>query len=237
MHGETMTVSGPDGSFEALVRRPVDQEQGQGPRPAVIVIQEIFGVNRNVVEVAESLAASGFYAVAPDLFWRTKPGVDLDDRKPADLERAFELYRGFDPGRGVADIAATLAAVRKLPGVNGKVAVMGHCLGGLLTFLTAERADPDCAVVYYGGGMDQHLDAVDDISCPILIHLAGADEYIGPEAQVKIKDAFAGDDKTEVFVYPGRGHAFAREGGSHYDAADAQAADQRTHDFLRLNLG
>ena len=237
MHGETMSVTGPDGAFQVLVRRPVDQEQGEGPRPAVIVVQEIFGVNRNVLEIAEGLAANGLYALAPDLFWRTRPGIDLDDREPADLERAFELYRGFDPDAGVADIAAVISAARKLPGVNGKMAVIGHCLGGLLTFLTAQRADPDCAVVYYGGGMDQHLDDAGKIDCPILIHLAGSDEYIGPDAQAKIEHTFRSDAKAEVQVYPGRGHAFARDGGSHYDQADARTADQRTHDFLRLNLG
>ena len=237
MTAETMTVEGPDGAFPCLVRRPVDQEQGEGPRAAVIVIQEIFGLNRNVVETCEGLAANGFYAVAPDLFWRTRPGIDLDDRKPQDLERAFELYRGFDPQAGVADILAVLKAVRALPGVNGKAGVMGHCLGGLLSFLTAEDGDPDCAVVYYGGGMDQHLGAADRIGCPLLIHLAGADEYIGPDAQAKITGAFQGVSDIEVHVYPGRGHAFARTGGDHYDMADARTADQRTHDFLRLHLG
>ncbi|MBE7218445.1 MAG: dienelactone hydrolase family protein [Caulobacteraceae bacterium] len=232
-----MTVTGRDGAFTCLVRRPVDQAQGEGPRPAVIVIQEIFGVNRNVVEIAEGLAANGFYAVAPDLFWRTRSGIDLDDRKPQDLERAFELYRGFDPQAGVADIAATLEAVRRLPGVNGKAGVVGHCLGGLLSFLTAEEADPDCAVVYYGGGMDQHLGKADEIGCPILIHLGGADEYIGPDAQEGIRATFDGVTDAEVHVYPGRGHAFARTGGDHYDAGDARTADQRTHDFLRLHLG
>ena len=92
MLGETMTVTGPDGAFPALVRRPVDAEQGEAPRPAVVVIQEIFGVNHTMVEVAEELAANGFYAVVPDLFWRLGKNIVLDDRKPEELKRAFELF-------------------------------------------------------------------------------------------------------------------------------------------------
>ena len=135
MQGETMTVEGPQGAFQALVRRPVDAEQGEGPRPAVVVIQEIFGVNRTMVEVAEGLAANGFYAVVPDLFSQFEPGIVLDDRKPDELKRAFELFPKYDVDRGVADVKATIAAVRGLPGVGGKVGAVGYCLGGLQAFL------------------------------------------------------------------------------------------------------
>ena len=237
MQGETMTISGPDGSFQALVRRPRDEDQGEGPRPAVIVIQEIFGVNHSMVEVAEGLAANGFYAVAPDLFWRFEPGIELDDRKPDDLARAFELFPRFDIDKGVADIAGTIAAVRGLPGVNGKVGAVGFCLGGLLAFLTAARTDADAVVGYYGVNIDAHVGERESITHPLMLHIAGADQFVPPEAQERIVEALGEDRRIELHRYPGLEHAFARRAGDHYDAEGARLADQRTHDFLRLNLG
>ena len=237
MQGETLTVAGRDGSFEALVRRPVDQEGGEGPRPAVVVIQEIFGVNHTVVEVCEGLAANGFYAVAPDLFWRFEPGIVLDDRKPDELRRAFELFPRFDVDKGVEDVAATLAAVRDLPGVNGRVGAVGFCLGGLLAFLTATRTDADAVVGYYGVNIDGHLGERERIAHPLMLHLAENDSFVPPDAQARIREGLGDDRRVELHSYPGVDHAFARRAGDHYDAAAARLADQRTHDFLRLPLG
>ena len=236
MQGETMTVTGPQGSFEALVRRPVDAEQGEGPRPAVVVIQEIFGVNHTMVEVAEGLAANGFYAVVPDLFSQFEPGIVLDDRKPDELKRAFELFPKYDVARGVEDVRATLDAVRTLPGVSGKVGVVGYCLGGLQAFLAAARTDADAVVGYYGVNIDAFLDEAGAIRRPLMLHVAGEDQFVPREAQDRIVAALKENPQVEVHRYEGRDHAFARRDGDHFHAGDARVADQRTHDFLRQNL-
>ena len=236
MQGETMTVTGPKGSFEALVRRPVDAEQGEGPRPAVVVIQEIFGVNHTMVEVAEGLAANGFYAVVPDLFSQFEPGIVLDDRKPDELKRAFELFPKYDVDRGVEDIKATMAAVRTLPGVSGKVGAVGYCLGGLQAFLAATRTDADAVVGYYGVNIDAFLGEADRIAHPLMLHIAGEDQFVPREAQDKIIAALKDRPGVEVHRYEGCDHAFARRAGDHYDPENARVADQRTHDFLRQNL-
>lgn len=237
MQGETMTITGRDGAFQALVRRPVDQEAGEGPRPAVIVIQEIFGVNHTMVEVAERLAANGFYAVVPDLFWRFEPGIELDDRKPDDLHRAFELFPRFDVDKGVEDIRATIEAVRGLVGVSGKVGAVGFCLGGLLAFLTATRTDADAVVGYYGVNIDKYAAEKERIAHPLLLHIAGRDQFVPPDAQARMRAALGDDRHVEMHTYPEQDHAFARRDGDHYDPQAARLADQRTHDFLRLNLG
>lgn len=237
MQGETLTITTPDGAFDALVVRPVDQEQGEGPRPAVVVIQEIFGVNHTVREVCEGLAANGFYAVAPDLFWRFEPGIVLDDRKPDELKRAFELFPRFDVDKGVEDIAATIAAVRGRIGVDGKVGAVGFCLGGLLAFLTATRTDADAVVGYYGVNIDSYVAEKEKLAHPLMLHIAGKDQFVPPDAQERIKAALGDDRHVEIHVYEGADHAFARRAGDHYDADAARDADQRTHDFLRQNLG
>lgn len=236
MQGETMTIPGRRGSFQALVRRPVDAEQGEGPRPAVVVVQEIFGVNHTVTEVAEGLAANGFYAVAPDLFHQFEPGIVLDDRKPEDSRRAFELFPRYDVPRGVEDIRDTIDAVRTLPGVNGKVGVVGFCLGGLQAFLAATRTNADAVVGYYGVNIDAFLGEADRIGRPLMLHIAGEDRFVPREAQDKVIDALKDNPFVEVHRYEGRDHAFARRDGDHYAPEDARVADQRTHDFLRRNL-
>ena len=236
MQGETMTITGPKGPFEALVRRPVDAEQGEGPRPAVVVIQESFGVNHTMVEVADGLAANGFYAVVPDLFAQFEPGIVLDDRKPDELKRAFELFPKYDVDRGVEDVRATINAVRGLPGVSGKVGVVGFCLGGLQAFLAATRTDADAVVSYYGVNIDAFLGEADKITHPLLVHIAGEDQFVPREAQDRIIAALEDRPGVEVHRYDGADHAFARRDGDHYRPEDARVADQRTHDFLRQNL-
>ena len=114
------------------------------------MLQEIFGVNSGIRQIADDLAKHGFLAVCPDLFWRFEPGLQLSDHKESDWKKGFDYYGRYDFDAGIKDIAATIAAARKLPGSNGKVGVMGFCFGGLLTFLTASRADPDAAVEFYG---------------------------------------------------------------------------------------
>ena len=230
--GETTTIMTADGEFSAYVARP------QAARaPAIVVIQEIFGVNAVMRGIADDLAAAGYLAICPDLFWRIEPGIDITDQSEAEWKKAFELYQAFDVKRGVEDIAATIAAIRGDAGCNGKVGAVGFCLGGLLAFLTATRTDADASVAYYGVGIDKVVGEAANLARPLLMHIAEEDQFVPKEAQKVIVDALKGNPKVTIHTYPGRDHAFARKGGEHYDAADAGKANQRTLEFFKANLG
>jgi carboxymethylenebutenolidase len=229
---ETLTITTPDGAFSAYVARP-----SATSAPAIVVIQEIFGVNKVMRDICDGLAAQGFVAVCPDLFWRIEPDIDITDQSDAEWKRAFELYNAFDVDAGVSDIAATIAAVRELPGVNGKVGAVGYCLGGLLAFLTATRTDADASVAYYGVGIEKHLAEAEKLARPLLMHLGEEDQFVPKEAQKLILDALKDHPQIEIHTYPGRDHAFARVGGAHYDAADAGTANARSLAFFKSNLG
>jgi carboxymethylenebutenolidase len=229
---ETLTITTPDGAFSAYVARP-----SATSGPAVVVIQEIFGVNKVMRDVCDSIAVQGFVAVCPDLFWRIEPGIDITDQSEADWKRAFELYNAFDVDAGVSDIAATIAAVRDLPGVSGKVGAVGYCLGGLLAFLTAARTDADATVSYYAVGAEKHVGEAEKLARPLLMHIAEEDQFVPKEAQKVILDALKDHPQIEIHTYPGRDHAFARVGGAHYDAADAGRANALSLAFFKSNLG
>jgi carboxymethylenebutenolidase len=226
-----ITVETADGIFRAYSAKPREL-----PAPAVVVIQEIFGVNADLRDTCDELAAQGYWAISPDLFWRMEPGVDISDQSEAEWKKAFALYTAFDYDAGVADINATMQVARSLPEASGKVGLMGFCLGGLMTFLTTARHGADASVVYYGGNTDKHLDEAKSIRNPLLMHLAGNDEYIPKTAQESIIAALKRIERTQVFTYPGCSHAFARHRGAHYDKNAASLANRRTADFLALHL-
>lgn len=228
---EQLTIHTADGDFQCYVARPA-----AAVAPVIVIIQEIFGVNVGIRSIADAYAAKGYIAVAPDIFWRAEPGLELSESQPDDVTKAFAMYNAYDVTKGVQDIAATVTAARTLPGASGKVGVTGYCLGGLMTFLSAAGTDADAFVAYYGGGIDSHLDKVPSIKRPLLVHLAGADAYIGVDAQAAIKASLAGKPDTEVHIYPGCDHAFARPDGSHHDAAAATLANARTDAFFQQHL-
>jgi len=226
-----ITVDTPDGSFQAYLARP-----SVLPAPAIVVVQEIFGVNADLRDTCDELASQGYLAVSPDLFWRMEPGVDMSDQSEAEWKKGFALYTAFDYDAGVADIASTMQTARSLPGANGKIGLMGYCLGGLMTFITTARKGADASVVYYGGGTEKHLGVADDIRNPLLMHLGEEDEYIGKDAQKAIIEALEDNPCAQVFTYPGCSHAFARHRGTHYDRDAAALANGRTADFFKLHL-
>ncbi|RMD86684.1 MAG: dienelactone hydrolase family protein [Alphaproteobacteria bacterium] len=220
------------GSFAAYLARP---ESGGGP--GIVVIQEIFGVNRVMREITDSFARQGYVAVCPDLFWRQEPGVDITDQTEAEWEKAFALYKGFDVDLGIKDIAATLAALRRLPGVSGRTGAVGYCLGGLLAYLTACRTNVDAAVGYYGVGIDGYLEEASSIAGNLMLHIAEEDGFVDKEAQARIHAALDAHPRVVIHDYPGVDHAFARPGGAHYDPAAAKLANARTAQFFRRHLG
>jgi len=229
---DRFTIEGHDGAFAAYIARP-----NTVPAPAVVVLQEVFGVNADIRKTCDELAEQGFLAVAPDLFWRQEPGVDLNVTSEADWQHGLRLYRAYDRDAGAKDVKDTVNAVRNLPECNGRVAVIGYCLGGLMVFLTAVRYHGvDAAVAYHGGNTEKYLGEVDGLNAPLLMHLAEEDEFISKSAQTEIKTALARKSKATVYSYPGQHHAFARHGGTHYNAAAAALANGRTSEFLGQQL-
>ena len=228
---DRVTIESRDGAFGAYMARPKTL-----PAPAVVVLQEIFGVNMDMRETCDELAAQGFIAVCPDLFWRQEPGLDLNHWSDAEWKKGLALYAAYDRDKGVRDIVDTAHAAGQLDGASGKVGVMGFCLGGLMTLLTAAREKIDAAVAYHGGETEKYLDEADKITAPMLMHLAEEDEFISKEAQTKIKAALSNKPNVEIYSYPGCKHAFARHTGTHYNAAAAAKANGRTWQFLHDHL-
>jgi carboxymethylenebutenolidase len=229
--GETITITTTDGDFTAYMARPAASKA-----PAVVVLHEVFGVNNDMRLTCDELAAKGFIALCPDLFWRQERRVDLSAWTEAEWQKGLALYGAYDRDLGVGDVVACLEAARRLDGSSGKAGVMGFCLGGLLTFLVAARDGPDVGVAYHGGDTEKYLDEAGAISAPLLMHLAEEDEFISKTAQAEIKAVLAGKENVQVFSYPGCHHAFARHTGLHYDAAAAALANGRTADFLTTHL-
>jgi carboxymethylenebutenolidase len=229
MSGQTIT--GPDGSFSAYLASPA---AGRGP--GIVVIQEIFGVNAVMRELADEYAASGFFALVPDLFWRLEPGVQLTDKTDAEWQQAFGLMQRFDAGTGVKDIQTTITHLRKMPGVTGKVGAVGYCLGGFLAYLTAARTDVDAAVGYYGMNIQKFLGEAGNIKNPLMLQVAGKDEYNPPDAQKQVADGLKANPLVTIHTYPEMNHAFVRPGGAHYDEANAGLANGRTNTFFRQHL-
>jgi len=231
MTGKDIVINGPDGQFGGYLASP-----SAGSGPGIVVIQEIFGVNKVMRDVADALAARGYFALCPDLFWRQEPGVQLTDKSDAEWQRAFALMQKFDPDKGIGDIQATIRFLRGLDGASGKVGAVGYCLGGLLAYLTAARTDADASVGYYGVNIDSKLDEANNIKKPLMLHIAEKDQYVKPEAQKKIVDALKTNPHVTIHLYPGMDHAFAREGGAHYDKACADLANGRTSIFFKQHL-
>lgn len=228
---DRITITEQDGSFAAYIARPSEL-----PAPGVVVLQEVFGVNADIREHCDKLAKLGFVAVAPDLFWRQEPNVDLDVRSEDDWRHGLRLYQAYDRDAGVSDIASTIKATSALPECTGKVAVLGYCLGGLMSFLTAARSKVDAVVAYHGGDTERYLGEAGGIHAPMIMHLGEEDEFISRSAQGAIKAALAGKPDVEIYSYPGQRHAFSRYNGAHYNAAAATLANGRTEDFLNREL-
>lgn len=231
MTGQDIAIQGPDGSFSGYLAKP---KSGTGP--GIVVIQEIFGVNAVMRGIADDLAAQGYVALAPDLFWRIEPNVQITDKTDAEWKRAFDFYQKFNVDAGVKDIQTTIAHLRKTAGVTGKIGSVGYCLGGLLAYLTATRTDADASVSFYGVGIEAKLAESNHIKKPAMLHIAAKDQFVPPAAQAQIVEGLKGKPGVTVHVYPGVDHAFARLGGQHYDKAAADLANGRTADFFKSHL-
>jgi carboxymethylenebutenolidase len=232
MPGQTTAILSPDGQrFTGFLSLP---EKGSGP--GLVLLQEIFGVNRVMRDAADLFAAEGYVVLVPDLFWRLQPGIDLD-YTPENLQKGLAYAQKFDLDRAVADIGAAVRTLQGLPACRGQVAVVGFCLGGLLAYLAAARLDVAAAVGFYGGRIDQHLGEAGKVRCPLVLHFGGKDDHIAPEAVRKIRAAFGGREDVSVYVYPDAGHGFYTPGRPSYNRVAAQMAHTRTLEVLRRVLG
>jgi carboxymethylenebutenolidase len=218
-------------AFPAYVARPAGT-----PRAAIIVIQEIFGVNAGIRGKADLLAADGYLAVAPDLFWRINDATNLDPDVPEQLQVAFGLFGEFDQQAGIVDLEATTRWARAEM-VGGKVGCVGYCLGGRLATLCAMRTDVDASVGYYGVGIEGLLGEAHAIAHPLMLHIPTADHFVGPDAQAAMHAGLDDHPKVTLYDYAGLDHGFAAQTGSRRDEAGAQLADSRTSAFFAEHLG
>lgn len=219
-----------EGSFDCYVARP----QGT-PRGAIVVIQEIFGVNAGIRRKCDRLAEDGYLALAPDLFWRLEPRVELDPDVPEQFQRALGLMGGFDQDQGVRDIEATIKYARNPEGC-AKVGVVGYCLGGRLAYMTAARTDANASVGYYAVGIDNLLREKHAIAHPLMLHIAGGDHFVTADVQKAMHEGLDDHPKVTLCDYPGLDHGFATEIGQRRNEEGAELADRRTAEFFAQNL-
>lgn len=223
---ETIPTLEGDASFGAYVAQPTGT-----PKGAIIVIQEIFGVNPGIRQKCDKLAAEGWLAVAPDLFWRLKPGIELDPDVQAEFTQALDWMGQFDQDTGIRDIEATIHHIRRTLGV-AKVGCVGYCLGGRLAYMTAARTDIDASVGYYGVGIDGLLGEKHAISNPLMLHIPTADGFVPPETQAAMHTALDDHPRVTLHDYEGLDHGFATETGLRRHEEAANLADSRTAAFF-----
>ena len=230
---KSVTITALDGSatFAAYVAEPADK-----PKAAIVVIQEIFGVNAGIRRKCDTLAEAGYLAYAPDLFYQMEPGIELDPDIEPEMQRALDLMGQFDQDRGVRDIEATIKAVRADLG-GGKVGVVGYCLGGRLAYMTAARTDADASVGYYAVGVDGLLGEKHAIANPLMLHIPQEDHFVDKATQAKMHEGLDDHPKVTLYDYAGEDHGFATEFGDRRSPTSAEQADDRTMAFFKDHLG
>ena len=206
-----------------------------GSGPGILLLQEIFGINHHMQAVADYYAEEGYVVLAPDLFWRMQPRVELS-YDGADLETAFGFYQKFDIETAMQDIAVALAWLRARPECTGKVGTIGFCLGGKLAFLTATRTDVDAAVGYYGVGIETALAEAANLHCPMTLHFAELDKFVPEAARNAVAAGLAGKN-VQIFTYPGTDHGFNCTDRPAFDKAASLMAHSRSIALFREAIG
>ena len=229
---DTITVPTRDeaGEFKAYIARPT-----RDAKAAIVVIQEIFGVNEGIRRKCDKLAGEGYLAVAPDLFWRLEPGIELDPDVEPEFKRALDLMNRFDQDAGVLDIQATLDFIRKAEDIS-KVGCVGYCLGGRLAYMAAARTDSDATVGYYGVGIDDLLREKEAIAKPLMLHIPTEDGFVDKDTQAAMHEGLGDHPKVTLYDYEGLDHGFATEMGERRDDRGAALADSRTQEFFAEHL-
>ena len=220
------------GRFNAWLAEPAGT-----PKGAIVVIQEIFGVNPGIRAKCDHWASQGYLGIAPDLFWRIKEGVELDPDIPEQFQEALGLMQKLNQDKAIADIEACIRAARSRLPEGGRVGAVGYCLGGRLAFMTAARTDVDASVGYYGVGLEGLMGEKHGIARPLLLHIAGADHFVTPDKQKLIHEGLDDHPRVTLYDYPGVDHGFATESGLRRSDAAAQLADRRTEAFFAEHVG
>ena len=218
-----------ENTFNAYVARPADTAKA-----AIVVIQEIFGINAGIRRKCDKLAEDGYLAVAPDLFWQFEDGIELDPDIEPEMNKALELFEKFDQDQGVRDIEAAIKYARSQG--CGKVGAVGYCLGGRLAYMTAARTDSDATVGYYAVGVDNLLDEKHAIANPLMLHIPTEDGFVDKETQKAMHEGLDDHSKVTLHDYEGLDHGFATEFGKRRDDEAATLADSRTADFFAKHL-
>lgn len=206
------------------------------PRGAVIVIQEIFGINPGIRQKCADWAAKGYLAVAPDVFWRQEPGIELDPDVPEEFQTGVGHMMKHDFDLGIRDVEAVIHWIRREKGV-AKVGLVGFCMGGKVAYMAATRTDVDASVGYYGVGIDGMLNESHAIAKPLLLHVPTADGFVKPEAQAAMHAGLDDNSHVTIHDYAGLDHGFADTFGARRDEEGAKLADRRTEDFFAAHLG
>jgi carboxymethylenebutenolidase len=227
-----MKILAEDGAtFEAYV-----STTGAERRPGLIICSEAFGVNSHMRSVADRFAQHGYLVVAPDLLWRIEPGMEIAYNE-AGLKRGSEIAAAFDKNLGAKDVQRTLNQLRQRPDCSGKVGILGFCIGGAVSYLAAARSALDACVSYYGKGIEDYLDEAVAITCPTVLHYAGADRFIPASVVAQVRDALFSKKNIEIFDYPGVDHGFNSEDRRAYNPEVAELALKRTLKVLKRGLG
>jgi carboxymethylenebutenolidase len=219
-------------SFEAYRADPAG-----AAKAAIIVIQEIFGVNPGIQQKCDRLAEAGYLAIAPDLFWRIEPRIELNPDVPEQMQQALATMPRFNQDKSIADIEAAIRYARAQLPEGGKVGCVGYCLGGRLAYMTAARTDVDASVGYYAVGIPDLLREAHAIAHPVMLHIAGADHFVDAETQAAMHAGLDDHAKVTLHDYPGEDHGFATEVGDRRSPDAADLADGRTMAFFAEKLG
>lgn len=226
---EVKTLNG-NAEFPCYVARPDGKASA-----AIIVIQEIFGVNKGIRAKCDHWASLGYLAIAPDLFWRINEGTDLDADVPEQFQTAIDLMNKLDQDQGIRDIEAAIHYAQTEIGSH-KVGCVGYCLGGRLAFMTAARTDIRASVGYYGVGIAGLLDEKHAIAHEVMLHIPTADGFVPADAQTAMHAGLDDHPKVTLHDYDGLDHGFAAEFGARRDEAAATLADSRTEAFFKEHL-
>jgi len=218
-----------EGSFDAWLARP----EG-GAKAAIVVIQEVFGVNPGIRRKADGWAAKGYLAIAPDMFWRFAPHYEADPDVQEDVDEAMRLRHQFDFDKAARDVEVAIRHARAL-GAE-KVGVVGFCAGGSVAYLAATRTDADACVGYYGRVIADYLNETHAIARPLLLHFGEADPSIPAELRAQVKQALGANPRVTIHEYEGAGHGFAATSGKRRNEVAAALADARTEAFFAEHL-
>lgn len=220
-----LNALGDEGRFAAWAAHPEHEAKA-----AIIVIQEIFGVNPGIRRHVDGWAAKGYRAVAPDMFWRFAPRFEADPDIAEQLDKAMRIRTRLNLDQAIEDVEATIRHLRD--GGAEKIGVVGFCAGGSIAYLAATRTDADASVGYYGRQIVDHLNESHGIARPLLLHFGTADPSIPAEMRDEVRAALGANPRVTIHDYEGAGHGFATSLGQRRNEAAAALADRRTEEFF-----